>query len=373
MKIKQISLKDRQAIKQFIDLPFTLYQNTEQWVPPLRSEIRKIFDPSFPFYNYGDAAFGLAQDQNGENLGRLVVANNHPYNDFHESKTAFFYYFECVDDPAVAEGLFSWGFDWVESQGLNHILGPKGLMVLDGFGMLVDGFEYQPAFGQPYNPKYYPTLIEALGFKKVKDVLTGRIDRNSHFPEKVRRSAKLVKERLGFWSPRLKTKKELKKVIEDLKALYNTSLAGPAGNPPITDSDLDAMVSQLMWIADPKLVKLLYKGDQPVGWMLGYPDISDALKKANGRLFPTGWAGILLESKRTNRIILNGIGIIEDYQRLGGTAILLNEIYNSVMEDEQYDRAEILQLREENINILLEVSSFDIDFHKTHRLYEKYL
>ena len=107
--------------------------------------------------------------------------------------------------------------------------------------------------------------------------------------------------------------------------------------------------------------------------MLGYPNISDGLKKANGRLFPTGWAKILVESKRTNRIILNGIGIIEDYQRMGGTAILLSEVYNSVMQGSRYDQAELLQLREENINILLEVSNFDIDFHKTHRLYEKFL
>jgi len=373
MKIKQVTSSDRKAIKQFIDFPFKLYQYTEQWVPPMRSEMKKIFEPTYPFYKYGDAAFILAQNGNGETLGRLAVVNNHRYNDFHKSKTAFFYYFETVDDPAVADALFYWGVDWAKNQGLNHILGPKGLMVLDGFGMLVKGFEHQPVFGQSYNPDYYPGFVEALGFEKVKDVFTGRIDRNTDFPEKVLRAAELVKKRLGFWSPRLKTRAELKLVINDFKVLYNNSLAGPAGNPPITDGDMDAMVSQLLWIADPKLVKLLYKDDKPVGWMLGYPNISDGLKKANGRLFPTGWAKILLESKRTNRIILNGIGIIEDYQRMGGTAILLSEVYNSVMQSDRYDQAELLQLREENINILLEASNFDIDFHKTHRLYEKFL
>lgn len=335
--------------------------------------MRRIFKPSYAFYNYGEAAFLIAQDDQGEVLGRLVMANNHRYNAFHNTKTAFFYYFETVNDLAVAQALFSKGFDWVRNQGLNHVLGPKGLTVLDGFGMLVKGFEYQPAFGQPYNPVYYPQLVEALGFTKDKDILTGRIDRSTKFPEKIIKAAKLVEKRRGFSAPALKTKAELRMVLDDFKNLYNDSLALPAGNAPLTDDDMDNMVSQLLWIADPRLVKLIYKDDKPVGWMLAYPDIGSALQRTQGRLFPFGWLQILLESKRTRWIDLNGIGIIEEYQRLGGTAILFNEIYKSVMEFDQYHYAEMLQLREENIKILLEASNLDIDFHKTHRLYQKFI
>ena len=371
MKIIKIEPDDRKNIKQFIEFPFQLYNDIPQWVPPFKSDIRKIFNPEHAFYNYGEAGFFIVSD--GEKvLGRLGVANNHRYNDFHKSKTAFFYYFETIEDPIVVEALFSRGFEWAKSQGLDHVLGPKGLTVLDGFGMLVDGFEHQGVFGQPYNLPYYPELIERLGFTKVKDVYTGYIDKNIQFPEKVLKAAELVKKRFGFWSPTIKSKTDLKAVMDEFMNLYNDSLAGPAGNPPITDKDLDEMASQLLWIADPKLVKLIYKEDEPVGWILGYPDISDAMQKANGHLFPFGWLRILLESKRTNRIVLNGIGIIDDYQRLGGTAILYTEIYNSV-KDERYDYAELLQLREENIHILMETSNFDIHFHKTHRLYEKYL
>jgi hypothetical protein len=136
---------------------------------------------------------------------------------------------------------------------------------------------------------------------------------------------------------------------------------------------MDTMVSQLLWIADPRLVKLIYKDEQPVGWILGYPDIGNALQRTKGRLFPFGWLQVLLESKRSHWIDLNGIGIIEDYQRLGGTAVLYNEIYKSVKDIEQYEYADLLQMREENINIFLEVANLDIDFHKTHRLYEKNL
>jgi hypothetical protein len=363
---------DRKNIKKFVDFPFDLYCDIPQWVPPLRSDIRKIFNPKFTFYNYGDTAFFIACD-NERVLGRLGVANNHRYNGFHKTKTAFFYYFEAVDDQTVVESLFERGFKWAKNQGLNHILGPKGLTVLDGFGMLVDGFEHQGVFGQPYNLSYFPKLIENLGFQKVKDIYTGHIDADSQFPNKVLRAAELVKKRFDFWSPVFKTKSDLRAVLDDIKKLYNESLAKPSGNPPITDTDLDTMASQLLWIADPKLVKLIYKDNEPIGWMMGYPDVSDAFQKAKGHLFPFGWLRILLESKRTNRIILNGFGIVDDYQRLGATAILYSELYKSVKDDDRYDSAELLQIREENIKSLLETKNFDIRFHKTHRLYEKFI
>lgn len=371
MNIIQINPRDRKNNKAFIDFPFKLYQDNPYWVPPFRFSMKNIFKPGYPFYQYGDAAFFLAKDENDDVLGRLAVANNHRFNDFHKSKTALFYYFETVDDQTVADGLFSRGFEWAQKQGLNTVLGPKGFSVLDGFGMLIKGFDHQPAFGQAYNPDYYPQLVETLGFTKVKDIFTGWVDRSLEWPEKILRAAKLVEKRIGFSAPQIKTKKELKAVLHNFQTLYNESLAGPAGNPPVMDDDMAVMVDQLLWIADPRLVKLIYKDDRAVGWILAYPDIGKALQRTKGRLFPFGWLQILLESKRTPWIDLNGIGIIEEYQRLGGTAILYNEIYNSIMKIDQYNYGEFLQFREENIKILLEAGNLDINFHKTHRLYEK--
>lgn len=373
MNIIRFELQDRLNRNAFIEFPFKLYQNTPQWVPHFRMEMRKIFRPNYAFYTYGESAFLLARDDHGEVLGRLAVANNHRYNDFHGTKTAFFYYFEVVEDRAVAEALFNRGFEWVRDQGLDRVLGPKGFTVLDGFGMLIKGFEHQPAFSQPYNLPYYPGFIDSLGFTKVKDIFSGRIDRSTKFPEKILRAAELVEEHRGFTAPTLKTRAELKAVIDDFKRLYNDSLAVPAGNPPLTDEDMENMVSQLLWIADPRLVKLIYKDGQPVGWLLGYPDIGKAMQRTKGHLFPFGWLHVLLESKRTSKIDLNGLGIIKEYQRLGGTAVLFNELYNSIMNFDQYTHGEVIQMREENINIFLEAANLDIDFNRVHRLYEKAL
>jgi len=371
MQIITLKPNDRRNQTAFIQFPFSLYKENSYWVPPIRIAMRKIFKANYPFYGYGEAAFFLAKDNHGEILGRLAVANNHRYNQFHQSKTAFFYYFEVEKNLKVAEALFSSGFEWARQQGLTHVLGPKGFTVLDGFGMLIKGFEYPPAFNQPYNLPYYPDFMDSMGFTKVTDVFTGKIEPPFELPEKVVRAAKLVKKRLGLHAPLIQSKSELRDSVLKIKKLYNESLANSAGNPPITDEDIDAMASQLIWIAEPRLIKILYKNDDAIGWLMAYPDIGSALQRTKGRLFPFGWIQILLESKRSSWIDLNGYGIVEKYQRMGGTAILFNELYKSVKSIDQYTYVEALQFREENMKSLLEVANFDIVFHKTHRLYEK--
>ena len=64
-------------------------------------------------------------------------------------------------------------FDWARSRGLDTVVGPKGFTPLDGFGLLVKGFEHRPAFGLPYNPAYYVDLIEAQGFVKDQRIVSG--------------------------------------------------------------------------------------------------------------------------------------------------------------------------------------------------------
>ena len=151
-------------------------------------------------------------------------------------------------------------------------------------------------------------------------------DRSWPISRKDFRAAEIVEKRMGFKAPLIKTKRQLRTVIDDFKQMYNDTLAVPAGNPPITDADMDNLARQLLWIADPRLVKLIYKDEQPIGWILAYPDVGAAFQRIKGRLFPFGWLEILRESKKTNWIDFNGIGVIEEYQRLGATAILYNEM-----------------------------------------------
>jgi hypothetical protein len=373
MHILQVDPANRKQVQSFLELPGLIYQNNQVWVPPMAGDERLRLDTKRnPFYKHSAAAFFLAY--RGEKpVGRLAVLDNRRYNDYNHANDAFFYLFECHADPQAAHGLFEAASAWARARGLERLLGPRGFTALDGLGLLVKGFEWRPALGLPYNPVYYVELIEGLGFTRTDEIVSGYIGEDIQFPQRIHELAARIRERRGLQIARFRTRRELRRILGHLKALYNGSLAGTSGGIPITDEEIRSMASQLLWFADPRLIKMVMKDDRPVGFLLAYPDISAALQKTKGRLFPFGWITLLRELRKTDWININGAGMVEEYRGLGGTAILYSEMFKSVTENPRYRHAEVVQVGLENDKMQRELENFGIDFYKTHCIYEKRL
>jgi len=372
MKIVEVDVQDPRQVKQFLALPFELYRDVPQWVPPIELDAKGIFNyKKHPFYRHGKAVFFMAFED-GRPVGRLAALKNDNYIQYNHDPAGFFYLFECANNPSAAVSLFENAFDWARRNGLERLVGPRGFTVFDGFGMLVDGFEHRPAFGLPYNLPYYPALVEAAGFDADSEILSGYLDARLDFPERIQRAAELIKKRRGLHIARYKSRRDIKKLIPFLKDLYNSSSTERDGNIPLTDEDVKGLASQMLWFADPNLIKIVMKGDQPVGFLMAYPDISAAVQKTRGRIFPFGWIQLLLELKRTRWININGAGMLEGYRGLGGTAILFNEMHKSVS-GSRYQYADVVQIGADNDNMLREMRNFGVDFYKKHRIYKKEL
>lgn len=361
---------NRKHIQDFLDLPFRLYRANPCWVPPLEMDMLAVLNPSrHPFYQHSEAAFFLGH-VHGRSMGRIAVINNRRYNDYNQEQTAFFYFFECEDDAGSARDLFTAAFDWAQSRGLTKMIGPKGFTPLDGGGILVEGFEYRPAFGMPYTLPYYPRLIESVGFRMHRETVSGYLSRETaHFPERIHELAERVAERRGLRIRSFRKRSELRGLTTYLKELYNASLSGTRENYPLTDDDMAGLADMLLLFADPALLKLVMKDERVVGFVLAYPDISAALQKTKGRLFPLGWITLLRELRRTDWINLNGIGLLEEYRGLGGTAILASEIAKSIVGNLRYQVADVVQIGTENENMQREIKNFGVDFCKRHRIY----
>lgn len=354
MHIIQLNLNNKKQVDDFLRLPFSIYRDIPQWVPPLQMDERlRLSLKRFPFYKHSQASFFLAYersrpvDEGMHLIGRLAVLDNQRYNEYNKTKTAFFYLFECENNPEAASALFNAGFEWARARGLENIIGPKGFTPLDGFGLLVKGFEHRPAFGLPYNPAYYVDLIEAQGFVKAGESVSGYLGTSIQFPPRIHQLAERLAQRRGLRIARCNTRADLRALVPHLKELYNNSLEGTTGNTPLTDEEVDSLANQLIWLADPKLIKMVMKVEDPlqgndkiVGFCLAYPDISAALQKTRGRLFPFGWLTLLIELHRTDWININGAGLLPEYRGSGGTAILYSEMFKSVSENPRYRHAE---------------------------------
>lgn len=367
--ITEVNLDHHKQVNCYLQFPFELYRGVKQWVPPLLFEARKMMNPrEHPFYQHSTAAYFLHSSLSGKIDGRVAVFNNSRYDAFNDSKVAFFFGFECLKEIHIAQELFDAACEWARKRKLTNLNGSKGFSALDGLGILVEGFEHRPAFGIPYNFSYYGDFIENCGFQRKSDIVSGYLNNQYRVPEKVRLVADKVEQRRGLCVSRFRTKNDLRALIPKLRDLYNRSIEGTEGNVPLTEDEAHTMADQLIWFADPRLIKILYKDQEPVGFLFAYPDISAAVQRSKGKLFPIGWLDILLEFKRTKWLNINGAGIVEEYRGMGGTAILFREMENAILEG-GYEHADLVQMGVDNERIQLEMKALGINFYKRHRTY----
>ena len=371
MTIVQVDLADRKQVREFVDLPYQIYRECPQWVPPLAADEQLRLNPKrYPYYRHSAAAFFLAY-VSGRPAGRLAVLDHRLYNEYHHEKTAFFYLFECEPDGGLASELFTRAFQWAGARGLDKMVGPKGFTALDGLGLLVKGFEHRPAFGIPYNLPYYPDLVEGLGFQRAAEILSGYLSPEGPFPERITLLAERLRERRDLAIAHFRTRRELRSMLLHLKDLYNAALEGTEGGIPITEAEVRSLADQMLWFADPSLIKMVMKADDPVGFLLAYPDISGALQKTQGRLLPLGWITILHELRATEWININGAGMLPPYRGSGGTAVLYSEMFKSVKARPRTRHVEVVQIGVENTQMQRELSNFGIEFYKVHRTYQR--
>lgn len=125
-----------------------------------------------PFHEHSDVDF-FPVVRAGKDIGRIAVIENKPFNQYHKTKKANFYLFDCENDHDAAGALFDAAIEWARDRGLNSIMGPKGMGPLDGYGVLVFGHEHRNTMTMlNYNHPFYQELVEAQGFEKEVDFVS---------------------------------------------------------------------------------------------------------------------------------------------------------------------------------------------------------
>ena len=106
MSVTVTPVSGRRDLDAFIKLPFNLYRNDPNWVPPLLFRERQRFDlKTNPFLQHADAQLFLAH-HDGQTVGRISAQVDHEHNGFHEERTGFF---GSEDDPDTARALLDAG------------------------------------------------------------------------------------------------------------------------------------------------------------------------------------------------------------------------------------------------------------------------
>jgi GNAT superfamily N-acetyltransferase len=373
LKIEKVDTEKKAQVKQFVELPYRLYKNCPLWVPPLYGDAYLPLNrKKHSFYTHSEADFYVAI-RDGEVVGRICAANNKRFNEYHKTRKAHFYGLETIEDREVSTLLFDAVADWARERGLDTIIGPKGLSPFDGYGILVEGFEHRQMMTMMnYNYDYYPRLIEAYGFEKEVDFVSCYLPTDSfRLPERVEHIAKRVLERGTLWVKTFKNKRELIQWAPKIGYTYNKAFINNWEYYPFTDADVKYAVDNVFLVADPRLIKLVMHGEDIVGFLFAFPDVSDALQRAKGHLFPFGIIDLLRDMKRTKTVSGNGMGVLPEFHGKGGNAVLYYEMGKTIFGFNQFEHIEMTQVAESATQMRADLKNLNGVEYKTHRVYRK--
>ncbi|MBI3585767.1 MAG: hypothetical protein HY088_01395 [Ignavibacteriales bacterium] len=358
--------KDRD---QFIRFLWTIYEGNPYWVPPLWMDRRKLMDKKKnPFYQHADAEFFIAE-RDGAMVGRIAAIVNHNHNKEHNENMGFFGFFECVNDQHVANALFDTAKSYLKQKGATAMRGPANPSVNDEYGLLVEGFNVTPTLLMPYNPEYYPKLIEAYGFKKSKDLYAYLLSQDTVYSEKLERVNNLVKERnkLTFRSLNMKN---FDSDVGLIKELYNRAWEKNWGAVPMTGAEIDAMAADLKPVVVPDLIIFAEVKGKPIGFALSVPDINIPLKyNTKGRLLP-GLARLFLHKKEINIVRIIALGVLPEYAATGAAGVLF---YETAVKAKRlgYRYGEASWVLEDNVRMVKAADMMNGKISKRYRLYER--
>lgn len=317
-------VRTKQELNEFIQLPQKIYKDNPYWVPPLLSEIRATLDTAQnPFWKHARRELYLARRE-GKPAGRIAAIIDDNHNQFHQEKTGFFGFFECIEDYAVAEKLWDAARKWVENQGMERLRGPVNPSLNDECAFLLEGFDQMPTVMMPYTHKYYLEFAERYGFHKAKDLYALLKLAADGIPERIERMITAIKRRTGV-QIRPFNMKRFEQDIQFLKDIYNSSWEKNWGFVPMTDREIQVTAHKLKQLADPDLVLFAEVNHQPVGVTVTIPDWNQVLKRLNGRLGPIEILKLLYYRKKIKGVRALIGGVKKEFRNSGIIAVLYYE------------------------------------------------
>ncbi len=364
-----VTVSSRKDMKKFVLFPKTLYAGDPNWVPPLWMDERAAYTTRNAVLSHSDYTLLLAED-NGRILGRSLVYVDHSFNDYYKTRTGFFGAFEAVEDLEVARALDQEAVTWLSAKGMDRVRGPIH-PISESWGFLLDGYTSPPVFMAPYNPPYYISFMNSLGYAKVKDLLAYEASNDEGYilPKRFEDLIGKIMERSPGVSARPLSMKDLDREADAIWRISNIAYKDNWGYVPVNRAELGDMLRRLKPIADPEAVWFLEDKGNPVGYALGFPDLNVVLKKIGGKMFPFGFLKLLLGIKKVRDYRLFGLAILPEYHNKGLDVLLYRNICRALQH--RIRRMEANYILEDNMNIRNALEKLDMSLVKIYRVFEK--
>lgn len=362
----------KKELGRFLRLPFRLYKDDPNWVPPLFSEMKNMLDPEKnAFLKNGEHSFFMAF------RGRKAVARVLAGYNYNVSKTTgvpngYFALLEAEDEESGLAVLEA-AADYCKSLGAVKIVGPYS--PTDGEedrALLIDGFGFPPVLYTAYNPLWYKEVLEKFGMvKHAEDLLAFLIETDTMPIDRFRRVLAAAEKKGSFSAQRIDFD-NLESELRDIQKILSEAAIDNWDSIP-TWEQIEQTAGTMKTLADPDFVYIVRTSEgRPIAFVVAVPNYNEALIHMKGRLLPFGFIKFLCWRKRIRGLRILMQFSVKDYEGTGA----VSSAYLKIMEkarEKGYKWGEAGTIGEENIRSWHAVLGAGGKEYRRYRWYEKTL
>ena len=325
MKIIEVITKS--DIKKFHKLPYTIYKNDENWIAHIKQEVEVVFDQKKnKFFKDGSATRFLLENEKGDIIGRVAAFIDGKRAHSFKQATGGMGFFECINSQKAAYLLFDACKKWLSERGMAAMDGPINFGEKDRYwGLLVNGFNHPPIYGNSYNPPYYQALFENYGFQTYFNQHNFIRPLTTKMPEKYRLRFERVNKNKDY-SLELISKNNLKKYAEDFREVYNAAWVTHDNFKGMSEEQAMSMLKKIKPVMEEDLVWFAYFKGKPIAFLIMLPELNQYFKATNGNFNLWGKLKFLVNKLFSKPSFVWGLafGVTPKFQGIGMESYVLN-------------------------------------------------
>ena len=333
--IKIRKVESKRDLKAFIDFHYSLYKGNKFDVPALfNDEYNTLSKDKNAAFEFCEAEYFMAFDENGVMKGRVAAIINHRANDKWNRQSVRFGWIDFTDDCEVSAALLKAVEDYGREKGMTEIVGPLGFTDMDPEGMLIEGFDQLGTMPTIYNYPYYPEHIAAMeGYGKDNDYLEYKLIVPDEVPEKYTKIAHMIQTRYNLHVKKI-TRRDVfgggygRRMFE----LLNITCKDLYGYSELSERQIKQYIGMYLPFVDLDLITVVEDhndNNKMVGVGITIPSLSVALQKCRrGRLLTFGWWHVLraLKFNKTKGVDLLLLGVLPEYRVKGVNAMMFADL-----------------------------------------------
>ena len=351
-----------------------IYANDPAFVPPVDAWVRRRLNPAKNGFLRKAELELYAARRDGEVVGTISALHDPAHEAHQGEKVPFWGWFECIDDPAVAAALFDAVAARGRAWGATVLRGPRNLTRIEETGLCVEGHAATPPMLAGHHPAFYQPLVEAAGFTKHHDALAYEIQ--LRHPDGTPRplpphleaaAAKVNLPGLEVRGPRYT------RLFADIGLAHEVFVEGfrdVPENTPMPRAQFVGLGGGLVALTHRQMLQIATVEGNAAGFALCFPELNEAIRAADGHLWPFGWARLLGGLRQIRTASFKLIGVLPAYRGTGLHARLIREAIAGV-QAAGYDRLEASLIDDRNQPSRRVVEGAGMTLYKRYRVYER--